>query len=481
MLRSLGLRLLLTALVFALPCQSARAQTPAEHERLGRALLKELVETNTTHSSGSTTIAAERLAARFVAAGFPKADVVVVRGTTPAAATRGNLVVRYRGSGGARKPVLFFAHLDVVEARRADWSMDPFVLTEKDGYYYGRGTIDIKGGAATLAAAFLRLRQESFVPDRDLILALTADEEGGDDNGIEWLLANRRELIDAAYGMNVDSGGGEIRGGRLAVLDVQASEKVFASFTLTATHSGGHSSLPPKENAIYRLAAGLQRLAAFEFPVHLTDVTRAYFEAMAPLSGPSGPDMKAVARATPDLAAAARLSAKSVFYNALLRTTCVATMLQGGHAENALPQTAQATVNCRIIPGEAADAVQATLATVLADPKIALAPIKPATPSPPSPLAAEPLSAIEAAARAAWGAAPAVPIAPSMETGATDGLFLRRAGIPVYGTTGIAYDPDDYRAHGKDERILVKSFSEGLVFAYQLVKTIGTPAPASAR
>ena len=365
-------RFLLTALAFTLLCQPAGAQTSTGYERLGRELLKELIETNTTHSSGSTTIAAETLAARFVAAGFPKADVVVVGGTSAAARTRGNLVVRYRGSG-ARKPVLFFAHLDVVEARREDWSMDPFVLTEKDGYFYGRGTIDVKGGAATLAAAFLRLRQESFVPDRDLILALTADEEGGDDNGMAWLLANRRDLVDAAYGMNVDTGGGEILAGKLAVLDVQASEKVFASFSLTVTNPGGHSSMPPKENAIYRLAAGLQRLAAFEFPVHLTDVTRAYFEKMAPLSGASGADMTAVARPTPDPAAAARLSAASAFHNALLRTTCVATMLRGGHAENALPQTAQATVNCRIIPGETAEAVQATLVKVLADPKITLA------------------------------------------------------------------------------------------------------------
>ena len=475
MTRTAGrLALCLTAIGFSFLCQRVDAQTPASHERLGRELLKELIETNTTHSSGSTTIAAEKLAARFVAAGFPKADVVVVRGTSKAAETRGNLVVRYRGNG-ARKPVLFFAHIDVVEARREDWSMDPFVLTEKDGYFYGRGTIDVKGGAATLAAAFLRLRQESFVPDRDLILALTADEEGGDDNGVEWLLANRRDLIDAAYGMNFDTGGGEILGGKLAVLDVQASEKVFASFTLTATNPGGHSSMPPKDNAIYRLAAGLQRLAAFEFPVQLTDVTRAYFDKMAPLSGASGADMKAVARATPDAAAAARLSAKSAFHNALLRTTCVATMLQAGHAENALPQTAKATVNCRLIPGEAAEAVQATLVRVLADPQIAVAPIKPATPSPPSSLAAEPLSAIEAAARATWGASPDVPIAPFMDTGATDGLYLRKAGIPVYGVTGIAYDPDDYRAHGKDERILVKSFNEGLVFAYEMAKTIGTP------
>ncbi len=386
------------------------------------------------------------------------------------AQARGNLVARYRGQG-SRQPVLFIAHLDVVEARREDWSMEPFVLNEKDGYFYGRGTLDVKGGAATLVSAFVRLRTEGWVPDRDLILALTADEEGGNDNGIEWLIANRRDLISASYTINVDAGGGELRDGKITALDVQASEKVYASFSLTVKNAGGHSSLPVKDNAIYRLAAGLQRLAAFEFPIQLTDVTRLYFARMAPLSGAAGPDMKAVSGKTFTPATAARLAARSTLYNALLRTTCVATMLQAGHAENALPQTAQATVNCRLLPIDGATKVQETLVKVLADPQIVVAPIGTARPSPPSPLAAEPLSAIETAAKAVWGTAP--PIVPHMETGATDGLFLRNAGIPVYGVSGISFDPDDMRAHGKDERILVKSFNEGLEFAYQLVRAIG--------
>jgi acetylornithine deacetylase/succinyl-diaminopimelate desuccinylase-like protein len=454
------------------PAAVPPAQSAADYQRLGRDLLKELIETDTTHATGSTTVAAERLATRLVAAGFPSSDVMVVRAADKGAETKGNLVARYRGTG-ARKPVLFIAHLDVVEARRDDWSMDPFVLNEKDGYFYGRGTLDVKGGAATLAAAFIRLRQEQWVPDRDLILALTADEEGGDHNGVAWLLANRRDLIDAEFAMNVDTGGGELRGGTVTALDVQAAEKVYASFTLTVRNPGGHSSLPTKENAIYRLAAGLQRLAAFEFPVRLTDVTRIYFERMAPLSGASAADMKAVARKHPDMAAAARLAAKSPFHNALLRTTCVATMLQGGHAENALPQKAQATVNCRLLPIDDAASVQQTLVKVLADAQIAVAPAGTPTPSPPSPLAPEPLAAIEAAARAVWGSTPAVPIIPYMETGATDGLYLRNAGMPVYGVTGISYDPDDVRAHGKDERILVKSYNEGLEFAYQMAKALG--------
>ena len=320
-------------------------QASGDVKAFGRELLKELIETNTTHSTGNVTIASERMAARLLAAGFPKADVQIVGG----AEKKRNLVARYRGQG-TRKPVLFIAHLDVVEARREDWSVDPFVLTEKDGFFYGRGTLDVKSSAATLVSAFVRLKQENWTPDRDLILALTADEEGGPDNGVDWLLRNRRDLIDAEFSINADTGGGEVRNGKVTAVDVQASEKVYGSFRLTVKNAGGHSSLPVKDNAIYRLAAGLQRLAAFEFPVRLTDVTRTYFERMAPLSAADAADMRAVAKEPPDAAAAARLSAKSAFYNALLRTTCVATMLQGGHAENALPQTAQATVNCRMLP-----------------------------------------------------------------------------------------------------------------------------------
>jgi acetylornithine deacetylase/succinyl-diaminopimelate desuccinylase-like protein len=442
-----------------------KAQQP-DYQRLGHDILKELIETNTTHSTGSVTLASERVAARLIAAGFPRADVQIVGDVE----RERNLVARYRGKG-TRKPVLFLAHLDVVEARREDWSMDPFVLTERDGFFYGRGTLDVKGGAATLVSAFVRLRQEGWVPDRDLILALTADEEGGGHNGVTWLLANRRDLIAAEYCINMDSGGPELRGDKVTALDVQAAEKVYGSFTLTVKNPGGHSSLPTKDNAIYRLAAGLQRLAQFEFPVRLTEVTRAYFERMAALAtGQEATDMRAVARQPPDAEAAARLSAKSPFHNALLRTTCVPTLLRGGHAENALPQTSEAVVNCRMLPDEDPAFVKQTLDRVVADSAIVVTPIGKSTPSPPSPLAPEVFTAIEAAARAVWGKTPIVPF---METGATDGLFLRNAGVPVYGVNGIAYDPDDVRAHGKDERILVRSYNEGLEFAYQLVRTVG--------
>jgi acetylornithine deacetylase/succinyl-diaminopimelate desuccinylase-like protein len=465
----------LVSLMFLLGIVSLSAQPGADYQRMGRDILKELIEIDTTHPTGSTTVAAERMAARLLAAGFPKADVQVVRGSQKEAESKGNLVVRYRGMG-VRKPILFFAHIDVVTAKRDDWSIDPFVLTEKDGYFYGRGTQDQKGGAATLVAAFVRLRQEQWVPDRDLILALTADEEGGPVNGVAWLLANRRDLIAADYSINIDTGGGELHGGKVTALDVQAAEKVYSAFSLTVKHPGGHGSLPTKDNAIYRLAAGLQRLAAFEFPVRLNEITRAYFNRMAAVSGDKAADMRAVARVPTDLAAAERLASKSPFHNALLRTTCVATMLQAGHAENALPQTAQATVNCRLLPDEDITTIQQTLARIVADPQITVATIVAPTPSPPSPLAPEPLSAIEAAARAVYGNSPAVPIIPFMETGATDGLHLRNAGIPVYGVTGIAHDPDDVRAHGKDERILVRSFNEGLEFAYQLAKALASPA-----
>lgn len=459
---------LLTLLLILLARSTPAVQTGvADARRLGREILKELIETNTTHSSGSTTVAADRMAARLLAAGFPRADVVVGGG----ADKKGNLVARLRGSSGGGKPVLFLAHLDVVEARRDDWSMDPFVLTEQDGYFYGRGTLDVKGGAATLVTAFIALRQRGFVPDRDLILALTADEEGGHNNGVAWLLANRRDLIEAEYCINVDAGGGEVRGGKVTALDVQAAEKVYGSFTLTVKNAGGHSSLPVKENAIYRLAAGLQRLAALEFPARTNEITRAYFAGMSKLAtGTTAADMRAVAALPTDDAAARRLSATSPFHNALLRTTCVATMLQGGHAENALPQTAQATVNCRMLPDEDPDAVRQTLIRAVADPQIDIAPVAAPLRGPASPLAPDVFKAIEAASQPIWGS---IPIVPFMETGATDGLYLRNAGIPVYGVSGIAYDPDDFRAHGKDERILVRSFDEGIDFIHRLAAAVG--------
>jgi acetylornithine deacetylase/succinyl-diaminopimelate desuccinylase-like protein len=452
------------------------AQSPAvTYQALGRDILRELIETNTTYSEGSTTKAAELLAARFRAAGFPPADVQIVGPDTGRDAKDRNLVVRYRG-GGKRKPILLIGHLDVVEARRADWVLDPFTLTERDGHFYGRGTLDMKNGAASWVAALLRMKQEGIVPAGDYILALTAGEEGGGGyNGIQWLLANRRDLLDVEYVLNPDAGGGELHDGKPIALDVQAAEKVFHSVHLTVRNPGGHSSLPTKDNAINRLAAALGRVAAYDFPMKTNAVTRAYFARTAALNrGPLAAEMRAVSAApTPDRAAAARLAARSAFYNAMLRTTCITTLIEGGHAVNALPQRAQATVNCRILPGEDPAAVERTIRRVVADTAVVVTPADTAVPSPPSPLPKALEATIGAVAASIWGP---LPIVPNMETGATDGLFLRNAGMPVYGVSGLFVDPNipaDVRAHGLDERIGVKAFYDQLEFTYRLLKAIG--------
>ncbi|HEV8449659.1 MAG TPA: M20/M25/M40 family metallo-hydrolase [Gemmatimonadaceae bacterium] len=454
----------LAALLIAAP---ALAQQPSrsDYHALGRAILRELIETNTTASAGNTTVAAEQLQVRFKDAGFAPEDDQVV-GPTP---KNRNLVVRYRGSG-AHKPVLLLAHLDVVEAKRDDWTYDPFVLTEKDGYFYGRGTQDVKGGAAMLVAALLRMKQEKIVPDRDFILALTAGEEGGMPyNGVQWLIANQRPLIDAEYVINVDAGGGELENGKHTLFDVQAAEKVFHSVSLTAKNPGGHSSLPRKDNAIYELAKALERVGAYEFPAKPNDVVKKYFmQASATVAPQVAADMRAVAAGTATPAAVARLSTTPL-YNALMRTTCVATMLNGGHAPNALPQTATALVNCRMLPGDDPAAVEQALVRAIGDTGVHLAPIDTARPSPASPLRPDVFSAVEASVNAVWGKVPVVPI---METGATDGLFLRNAGVPVYAFSGLFIATNDVRAHGKDERILVTAFDDGLDFTYDFLKRI---------
>ena len=454
---------------------AASAQSLSPYQTLGRDLLRELVETNTTYSSGSTTKAAELLAARFRAAGFAAADVQVVGPDTGRDARDKNLVVRYRGRG-ARPPVVLIGHLDVVEARRADWILDPFTLTEQGGHFYGRGTLDMKNGDASWVAALLRLKQERFVPPGDYVLALTAGEEGGGGyNGVRWLLEHRRDLFTgAAYVLNADAGGGELRGDRPIAMDVQAAEKVFQTYRLTVRNPGGHSSLPEKDNAIYRLAAALQRLGAYEFPVQLNSTTRAYLARTASLNtGELSADLRAVSASdVPDSAAAARLSARSPFYNAQLRTTCVATMIEGGHAVNALPQRVTATVNCRILPGVPAADVERTLRTVVADTAVAIARADTAVPSPPSPLPPAVEETIRSVTASMWGP---LPIVPDMETGATDGLFLRNAGLSVFGVSGYFADPNipaDTRAHGLDERISVKGFYDQLEFTYRLLKAL---------
>jgi acetylornithine deacetylase/succinyl-diaminopimelate desuccinylase-like protein len=434
-------------------------------EMRAREIFKQLVEINTTHSVGSTTTAAEAMAARFKAAGFPDADVRVLAQVP----RKGNLIVRYRGTG-AKRPLLLLAHLDVVEAKREDWSLDPFVLTEKDGYFYGRGTADDKTMAAVFVANMIRLKSEGYVPARDIILALTADEEGGDENGVRWLIANHRALIDAEFAIN-EGGGGVMRKGRYVTNEVQAAEKVYQDVKLEVRNSGGHSSLPVKDNAIYRLSAGLARLSAFDFPVQLNDITRAYFSRAAPaqLDEKTKADMLAVAREPIDLAAAARLSAQSPYFNSLMRTTCVATRLDGGHALNALPQLATANVNCRILPGVPVAAVITELNKVLADKAIEVSLVGEATPSKPAVLREDVMTATEAIVKSMF---PGVPVVPVMSTGATDGLYLRNAGIPTFGVDGLFDDIDDVRAHGRDERVGVKQFNEDLEFQYRLITTL---------
>jgi acetylornithine deacetylase/succinyl-diaminopimelate desuccinylase-like protein len=451
-----------------LALQSAALAAPNPNAQRARDIFKELIEINTTPSTGSTTAASTAMANRLLQAGFPAADVQVVG---PAGSRNHNLVARYRGTG-TKRPILLLAHLDVVEARREDWSVDPFTFLERDGFFYGRGTMDVKDGAAILIATFVRLKQEGYRPDRDLIVALTAGEEGGGDyNGVEWLLQNRRDLIDAAFTINMDAGDPQIVKGKRLIRTVQAGEKVYVTFKLEVRNPGGHSSLPTKDNAIYRLANALNRLAVYEFPAQLNEITRLYFQRMAPLQqGQLAADMGAVSATTPDTAAIRRLSDLSPFYNAEFRTTCVATELAGGHAENALPQRASATVNCRMLPGTPSDDVQRTLTNVVNDTAALITVVSPAVPSPASPLVPEIMGPIERVTKRMWN----IPVVPVMETGATDGLYLRNAGVPVYGVSGVFVDVDDIRSHGKDERIGVQDFYDGAEYIYQLVKEVSS-------
>jgi acetylornithine deacetylase/succinyl-diaminopimelate desuccinylase-like protein len=432
---------------------------------LARDIYAQLVEINTTDSVGDNTAAAKAVAQRLREAGFPEADLNLI---VPHE-RKGNLVARLHGTG-KRKPLLLLAHLDVVEARREDWSVDPFAFLEKDGYYYGRGSSDDKAMAAIFVANLIRLKREGYQPDRDLILALTSDEEGGAWNGADLLVREHRPLVDAAYGLN-EGGRGQMKDGRKLANAVGTSEKVYLSFTLEARNAGGHSSLPRKDNAIYELAAALGRLASYSFPVRLTDTTRVYFERLA-ASQPAAlaADMRGVAQSPPDAAAVARLS-EVPLYNSTLRTTCVATRLTGGHADNALPQSASAVVNCRMHPSDAPEWVRERLVEAVADRQVTVTPIGSARPSPESPLNRELFGAVERLTEAMW---PGVPVLPTLVTGASDSLYFRGAGIPMYGVSGIFGDVDDVRAHGKDERVLVKSFNEGREFLYRLVKALSS-------
>jgi acetylornithine deacetylase/succinyl-diaminopimelate desuccinylase-like protein len=440
-------------------------------DQLVRDLLRELIEINTTHSTGSTGKAADAMAARLRAAGFEVADIQVL-GPRP---ERANLVARLRGTG-ARRPLLLISHLDVVEARREDWTTDPFRFVEKDSYFYGRGTMDIKCGDAILVANLIRWKRENYKPDRDLIVALTANEEGDEveENGIRWLLKNHRDLIDAEFCVNPDGGNLETKKGKRLLNEIQYAEKGFLSFTLEVKNKGGHSSVPEKENAIYRLSKGLVRFSDFDFPVVLDAGTRAFFEAVATREAPEVAQAinRMLSTNPPDAPAVALLS-KSPDWNAVLRTTCIATMMQAGHAENALPQSAKATVNCRILPSETPAQVESTIRRVLSDAQISITPIENVelVQSPASPLRPDVVEATKAVTSAMW---PGVPVVPIVSVGGTDGTHLRRAGIPTYGISGIADDYDDIRAHGKDERIAATALYQAREFMFRLTTRLST-------
>ena len=446
----------------------AAAEALSPQQQLAFDIYKELVEINTVTATGDTAQAAEAMAARRKARGLAEDDV---HAFSPAP-RKGNLVARLRGTG-ARKPILLMAHLDVVPASREDWSVEPFKLTEKDGYFYARGSGDDKYMAAAFVTNLIRYKQEGYKPDRDIILALETDEEIFDRDalGIQWLLKNHRDLIDAEFALN-EGGGVGLRDGKAIRNSVQTSEKVVLNLQLDVKNKGGHSAVPLKDNAIYHLAEGLVRLSKFSFPLKLNETTRAYFERIAQFEGEqTAADMRAVLSDKPDPSAMSfvRLAANPV-YNSQLRTTCVATMLQGGQAINALPQLASAKVNCRVMPGEPVDEVKATLERVLADDQITVTQLDPPVQSAPSALNEEVMGSIEKLSQQFW---PGAVVLPVMSSGATDGSFLRNAGIPTYGHSGLASDINDGgRIHGKDERVLVKSFYQGEDYLHRLVKML---------
>ena len=458
-----------------LTSNGAAAQTRTEYQQLAHDIIRQLIEINTTDSVGNVTTAAAAMAKRLREAGFDEKDIQIAGPR----ANKKNLIVRYHGTG-ARKPVLFIGHLDVVEARREDWTSDPFVFVEKDGYFYGRGAEDMKSGDALLVTSFIRLKKEGYVPDRDLILALTADEEGGTANGVDWLLKTHRDWIDAEYSINLDGGEFEKDKDKRLLAGLQASEKVYVDYQLESLNPGGHSSIPSPDNAIYHLSVALGKLQNFSFPVNMSEITRNYFLKTAALSsGQNAEDMRAAAKEPPDPAAIARLS-QVPYFNSLLHTTCVATMLTGGHAPNALPQMARANVNCRIFPGEEPEAVRKTLEKLLADSKVTvtIVPVKaadgtlvPQVSVPPSPLLEEVVQAEEKTVHSLW---PRLPVVPTMSTGASDGRYLRIAGIPTYGIACMFFELDDNRAHGKDERIEAKDFYDGVEVSYRLIKNLSS-------
>jgi acetylornithine deacetylase/succinyl-diaminopimelate desuccinylase-like protein len=451
--------------------------TDAAAKKNAHDIFKQLIEINTTDSVGSTTVAAKAMAQRLLDAGFAKADVVVLGPND----RKGNMVARYRGAPGSKlKPILIIGHLDVVEAKREDWTTDPFQFVEKDGYFYGRGTQDMKDSDAIAVADFIRLKKEGFVPSRDIILALTADEENGKSNGVDWLLKNHRELVDAEFALNPDAGG--VRPDKPQIVGFEATEKLYGDFQVLATNPGGHSSLPTPDNAIYHVADALAALQKWTFPFELNPVTREYFAQMAKIeTGQTAADLRAILGEPPDAKAVERLS-RDTHMNSVMRTTCVATMLSGGHAPNALPGRAEANVNCRIFPGHSQEEIRLQLVKLFNDPKItvryrsdtgeltdhgserkAMAP---------PPLRDDVMNSLRSVAGKLW---PGFVVLPIMEAGASDSIYTMNAGIPSYGISGVAIEREDDRAHGRDERVKIDAYYTGVEFYYQFLKVLTTP------
>lgn len=452
-------------------------RTPADDAsiKLATDIFKQLIEINTSHSVGSTTIAAEAMAKRLHDAGFPGEDVVVM-GPDP---RKGNMIARLHGTG-AHKPVLLIGHLDVVEAKRSDWTIDPFQFIEKDGYYYGRGTQDMKDGDAIMMATLIRMKQEGDKPDRDIILALTADEEGGAFNGVDWLIKNHRDLVDAEFVLNHDGGGVVVENGKFLGLTVDASEKLYADYRLSSLNPGGHSSMPTADNAIYHLADALGRLEHYTFPFELNALTRAELAGLAKTYPPEKAALvQAVLKDPPDQEAVARLSADDPILNSTMRTTCVATRLAAGHANNALPQTATANVNCRIFPGHSREEIRQELVKIVADQKVAVGYVQiddTITPTasneqqlPPVTLREDVMKPLREVSAEFW---PGIPVVPNLAIGASDSRYAYAAGMPSFGIQGVALDNNDIRAHGKDERLMVESFDTGVLFYYRYLKAL---------
>lgn len=456
--------LTIASMAFAI-ASVARAADSAAAQALFHDIYKELVETNTSHSAGDNTLAAHRMEKRLREAGFTEAEMQVVEPFPK----RGNLILRFKGDG-TKRPLLLLAHLDVVEAKREEWKTDPFTLVETDGYFTARGAADDKAMAAAFVSILVQLKREGFNPHRDIILALTADEERGgvSTNGARWLAQNHRDWIDAEFGLN-EGGGGELIDGKPTIQRIQVAEKVFVTYELVAHNPGGHSSLPRPDNAIYDIVGAVQRISQYAFPVKLAPVTQEYFARSAALfTGQKALDMRSIGEGQVDPDVVTRLSAEPL-YNATLRTTCVATMLSAGHAENALPQTARATVNCRVLPWDDLGEVDRKMKELVGNPTVEVTQANPPTSSPPSPLNAMILEPVEQISVEMW---PGVPLIPAMSTGATDSLFMRNIGIPMYGVSGIFADVNDVHAHGLNERLEQKRLYDGREFLYRLIKRL---------